>query len=238
MAKLGKQKFNLLGDHNPEKTTFSGTIELYLYYDTEKDYFYFDKEEMKKYLPENVVCDFQSHMFGHCKTKEEAINIIEMLVSSKIKETRKLRIEIGMADENYKIPNPDYDPNRRDFGSNEVKIADPALPQYLRDMLKIGGVHYNSTGLALRFERIMELELNGKKLYVSCDKDWKYSRKHFSGHDFNLINWTPQSEQFLINTQNMLNDMCQVVLKFFNNGDDVNALIKRMENNSNIKLLG
>ena len=234
MAKLGKQKFNLLGDHNSGRTTFRGTIELYLYYDTERDYFYFDREEMKKYLPDDQVD------FSHCKTKEQAVSVIEILVSSKIKETRKLRVEIGMNSDLYKVLNPKYE--KVESGSDlrnwraplDQFVTNPSLPEYLQDMLARGGV-YEARGLTLTFHRIMELELNGEKLYVDCDKDWKYERKHFSGHDFNLIDWTPEAEKFLIETQKTLDSLCEVVLKFFNAGKDVQSLLSKMGNH---KMLG
>lgn len=235
MAKLGKQKFNLLGEHNSARTTFSGTIELYLYYNTDKDYFYFDELEMKKYLPND------SASFVHCKTKEQALNVIEILVSNKIKETRKLRVEIGMNSDLYKILNPKYE--KSESGSDltgwrapmDKHIINPEFPQYLQDMLQRGGGVYGGSGLTLKFYRIMELELNGEKLYVECDENWKYERKHFSGHDFNLIDWTPQAEQFLIETENTLNSLCEVVLKFFNAGKDVQSLLSKMGNH---KMLG
>ena len=117
----------------------------------------------------------------------------------------------------------------------DMHITNPEYPQYLQDMLQRGGAVYGGAGLTLNFHRIMELELNGEKLYVECDKDWKYERKHFSGHDFNLIDWTPQAEKFLIETQEKLTNLCQMVLKFFNAGDDIQSLFKKME--SNIKML-
>jgi hypothetical protein len=235
MAKLGKQKFNLLGEHNSSRTTFRGTIELYLHYNTDKDFFYFEEIELKKYLPNDSVS------FAHCKTKEQALNVIEILVSNKIKETRKLRVEIGMNSELYKVLNPKYE--KTESGSDlsnwrvpmDMHITNPEYPQYLQDMLQRGGAVYGGAGLTLNFHRIMELELNGEKLYVECDKDWKYERKHFSGHDFNLIDWTPQAEKFLIETQEKLTNLCQMVLKFFNAGDDIQSLFKKME--SNIKML-
>lgn len=240
MAKLGKQKFNILGEHDSGRTTFSGTIEMYLYYSAEDDMFYFHPDELKKHIPEEEIGWFKN-LFSGCKTKRQAVDVVEMLLAREVKETKKLRIEIGMNSALYKTKNPKHKESKpgtpiKEWSFEEKEITDPSLPKYLRDILERGGV-YSGHGLTLNFVRIMELEINGMKRYAACDENWKYDRKHLSSHNDNLIDWTPAAEQFLINTQKMLDDMCQVVLKFFNNGDDVNALIKRMEENSNIKLL-
>jgi hypothetical protein len=198
MAKLGKQKFNILGDHNSSRTTFSGTIELYLYYSSEDDIFYFDTEELKKYIPETSLTWYKS-MFEGCRTKNEAVSVVEMLLASQIKETRKLRISIGMNSDIFKVPNPKYKKKvpgspMKDWNFEEQTITDPTLPQYLKNMLKDG--LYGGHGLKIEFVRIMELELNGLKRYAGCDKNWKYNRSHLSSQSENLIDWTPAAEDF------------------------------------------
>lgn len=239
MAKLGKQKFSLSGDHNSSRTTFSGTIELYLHYSTEMDFFYFDREEMKKYLPEDVMANFKEHVFGDCDTKDKAVRVIELLISSQIKEKRKLRIEIGMSSDIYKVPNPEYGKNKdhslKNWNPQDPTIIDPALPSYLKEMLGRGGGVYGGSGLTLNFSRIMEVELNGTKRYAGCNSDWKYTRSDLSHHGANLIDWTPEAEKFLIETQSTLDSLCGIVLKFFNAGDNVENLLLKMGNN---KLLG
>jgi len=237
MAKLGKQKFSMTGEHNSARTTFSGTFELYLYYDSEGDYFYFDTKEMKQYLPEDTVSDYHKGVFSHCNTKQKAIDIIEVLISSQLKEKRKLRIVLGMPSEIYKVPNPKYKKSEpgsdiRTWRFEEQEITDPTLPKYLQEMLS-GGV-YRGSGLTLEFYRIMEVEVNGKKMYAGCDENWKYKRKDLSSHAANLIDWTPEAEQFLMNTQHTLDSLCKLVLNFFNAGDDVQNLLGKMHTKTNL----
>lgn len=231
MAKLGKQKFSLTGEHNSNRTTFAGVIEMYLQYDTEGDFFYFDTTEMKKYLKEDSVSPFSKSLFGDCNTKDKAIGIIELLISNSITETRKLRIEIGMNSELYKVPNP-LAKEKRDWSADEV-IINPDFPTYLKDMLSRGGM-YKDKGITLNFERVMEVELNGIKLYGTCDKDWKYERKNLYSNSGNLIEWTLPAEEFLMDTQNKLDAMCKVILDFFNAGEKVENLLSKMTVSTNL----
>lgn len=238
MAKLGKQKFSMTGEHNSARTTFSGTFELYLYYDSEGDYFYFDTKEMKQYLPEDAVSDYHKSVFSSCNTKQKAIDIIEILISSQLKEKRMLRISLGMPSEIYKVKNPNY--KRSEPGAHistwrfeDPTITDPTLPKYLQGMLDGGGV-YRGSGLTLEFVRIMEVEVNGKKMYAGCDENWKYKKSSLSSHAANLIDWTPEAEQFLINTQHTLDSLCHLVLNFFNAGDDVQNLLGKMQSKTNL----
>lgn len=240
MAKLGKQKFSLADGHESARTTFSGTIEMYLHYDTDGDFFYFPTDEMKKYFPEDSFDTFYKNTFGSCNTKQKAINVIEMLLAKEVKETRKLRIEIGMNSDLYKIHNPKH---KREAGKNDdirtwsfeqERIVDPTLPKYLQEMLERGGGVYGH-GLTLKFERIMEVEVNGIKRYADCDKNWQYKKKSLSGHGANLIDWTPAAEAFLMDTQHRIDELGKVILNFFNAGDKAENLILKME--SNVKLL-
>jgi len=240
MAKLGKQKFSVTGEHDSVRTTFSGTIEMYLYYDTEGDFFYFDRAEMEKYLPKDSVGSYHKTVFGECNTKQKAIDIIETLFATEVKETKKLRIEIGVNSDLYKVQNPKHKKEAgksddiRTWSFEEERIIDPTLPQYLREMLERGGSVYGH-GLTLKFDRIMEIEVKGIKKYVECDKNWHYKRSHFSGHDANLIDWTPSAEAFLIDTQGRIDELGKIILKFFNAGEKAESLILKME--SNVKLL-
>lgn len=239
MAKLGKQKFSLIDGHEAARTTFSGTIEMYLHYDTDGDFFYFPSEEMKKYFPEGSFDSYYKSTFGDCNTKQKAIDVIEMLLAKEVKETRKLRIEIGMNSDLYNVRNPKHKESVagadiKTWSFEQPTIIDPTLPKYLQDMLSRGSV-YDSRGLTLKFYRIMEVEVNGIKKYAGCDENWKYKKKSLSSHSDNLIDWTPASEAFLIDTQSRIDELCKIILKFFNAGDKVENLILKME--SNVKLL-
>jgi hypothetical protein len=228
MAKLGLQKFSLTGEHNSARTTFSGTIEMHLYYNSERNYFYFNIEDIKKYIPEESAPYSEGKAFGHCETKQDAIAVMELLISSNIKEKRMLRITIGMSADLYKIDNPKAGQRFED-----PTIVNPELPQYLQKMIDNTGVYYGK-GLTLSFVRIMELELKGKKMYAGCDENWKYDKKDITSHAANLIDWTPAAEQFLLQTQEKLDSLCKLVLEFFNAGEDVNNLLSKMTATTNL----
>jgi hypothetical protein len=239
MAKLGKQKFSIFGDHESGRTTFSGTIELYLYYSSEDDMFYFHPEELKKYIHEDI--GWFKNVFDGCRTKQQAIDVVELLLAKEVKETKKLRIEIGMNSSLYKVKNPKHKESKpgtpmREWSFEEKEIIDPSLPEYLKNILERGGV-YSGHGLTLSFTRIMELEINGMTRYTVCDQNWKYDRKNVSSHSTNLIDWTPEMEKFLLDTQQKLDNLCKLVLEFFNAGQDIQSLLKKVADTNSNKLL-
>lgn len=231
MAKLGKQKFYLTGDHKAERTTFPGQVELYLHYNAEKDYFHFEKKEMEEYLPKDIVPDGDA--FSHCKTKQQALDVIEILISKALNVKRKLRIEIATPRDLHNVKNPVPKKDEWDLGYEEY-ITNDKLPEYLRNMLHRSSV-YEGRGLHISFERIVEVELNGEKMYARCDENWAWKRSDLSGYGFNLIDWTPEAENFLIEAQEKLDSLCKMVLEFFNAGNEAQALLERMK--SNTKLL-
>lgn len=228
MAKLNKQKFNLAGYYNEDRTTYRGDIELNLYYETEHEYFYFDKIEMEKYLrPEDV--PHVNAYFGQCDTKSKAIDAMQAIIVKGGKETKYLRILLRMPSSLYQVPNPN---NTSEYEYKRY-MTDPKFPKYLAEMLD--GISFNeiqTSGLSLGYERVIKLEVNNLSHYVACDENWKYNSKSLHGRGGNLIEWTEEREKFLIDTQDKLNKLCQVVLDYFNAGEDISSLFKRMESGS------
>ncbi len=236
MAKLNKQKFNNVGFHREERTTSSSNIELYLYYNTEDEYFYFDIIELLKYFKKEDLPNTKSY-FGKCDSKEKAINAMKALIVKGGKETKYLRIMIGMPDMHWKIANPEK--NERGSYSYEKYISDPNIPPYLADMLKRGKTHSDtSSGLTIDFTKVIKIEQNNSIHFVECNKEWGYRESSLSGNGDNLIEWTQEREDFIINAQNKLNNLCMSVLNYFNAGDDVNKLFERMESNNNLLDIG
>lgn len=221
MAKLNKQKFNLVGYYNEERTTASGDIELTLYYNAEKEYFYFEDIELKKYLREEDI-PMTSAYFRECDTKSKAIDAMTALIVKGGVETRYLKIELKMPSDLFKIPNPE---TIKSLGYDN-HIIDPKFPKYLADMLD--NIH-SASGLSIGFERVIKLQVKDIKHYVYCDKDWKYNSKSLHGRGGNLIEWTEEREKFLIDIQEKLTKLCHIVLNYFNAGEDISELFKRME---------
>lgn len=225
MAKLNKQKFNLAGYYNEDRTTSRGAIELNLYYETEHEYFYFDDLEIKKYLKQEDVPNVNGY-FSQCDTKAKAIDAMKALILKGGTETKYLRIILKMPSELFQVPNPN---NQNEYGYNKL-MTDPKFPKYLSEMLDtISFQEVQTSGLSLGYERIIKLEVNNLSHYVACDEDWKYDSKFLHGRGGNLIEWSEEKERFLTDTQDKLNKLCHVVLDYFNAGDDISELFKRME---------
>lgn len=232
MAKLGKQKFHISGSYMAARTTYIGDIEIFLYYNTDKDFFYFDREEMKKYLQDAAPDHF---FFTECDTKAKAIHKFQSLISTEVIETRMLRVKLGIPSRIWKKKNPNYDPEHKTSRLFEDQyIPREDIPEYLQLMLSKGSC-YAASGLSLEFERVMKVEVNGKAYYTSCNEKWQYDRTSMSSYCEGLIDWTEPMETFLLETQSRLDALCEVVLKFFNAGETVEALFEKI--NSNQKLL-
>jgi len=234
MAKLGKQKLHLTGSYMAGRTTYRGDVELYLYYNTEKDYFYFDVQEMKKYIGD--AAPQHGGFFSDCDTKEKALNKFQSLIKEEVTETRMIRIKIGMPSRIWKVPNPEYDKSNETHRMfSEERIPNPALPDYLLKMLDKGSC-YSKSGLTLEFERVMKVEVNGIMYYAACKENWSYDRTSLSSYSEGLIDWNEPLETFLMKTQDNIDALCLIVLNFFNAGKDISSLMDRI--NKDQKLLG
>lgn len=233
MPKLGKEKFTINGYHNPNRTTFSGDVELYLYYDITGNYFYFDKKEIEKYFFEEIHNNSIQHLFHMCDTKEKAIGIIVSMLDKDSVEKKMLRIELSIPSIFYMVSNPNY--SESEMGSQPT-IINPEFPQFLIEMLGRRAI-YEGKGISLNFERIMMLENRNKSTCAICDKNWKYTRNNIYGYSSNLIEWTQEREIFLIEFQKKLDLMAKNVLDFFN-AKDIDDLTNRMINSSRLKRIG
>ena len=232
MAKLHKQKFDILGVHNEAQTTVSGDVELYLHYDTKNDFFYFDNKEIDKVFNIKSWFDFKG-----CKTKKQATSIIELFISDSLVETRVLVLKIGVPKGLWNVKDPNYKESSDGIRYNSDTIPNPELPKYLVEMLKAKSLHDVSSGITLDFERVMKLEFNGMTQYSQCNKDWEYDKSHLHRNGQNQIEWTQEMEDFLINAQEKINSLSKMVLDFFNAGDDVSSLMEKVDIDSS-KLLG
>lgn len=234
MAKLGKEKFSVNGIHTQGRTTSHGQVELFLYYDTTKYYFYFEREEMKKYfLYADNDLQSSSSLFSQCDTRDKAIGVVIAMLSKDSVEERWLRIELGMPSELYKIANPKYGVEGADW-AEQPDMIDDKLPKFLQDMLNRGGIH-NGRGISIAFQRIIKITNRNKSVYAACDEKWEYKKKDVGGHSPNLIEWSAEKEFFLMNMQGQMDNMCKMVLEFFN-VKSVEELSQRMA--SRIKLIG
>jgi len=230
MAKLVKEKFDITGNYKAERTTFRGQVEAYLYYETSKDYFYFEIKELEKYFEAINIPKIQSVNFSHCKTREKAIEVVKILFNELSTRTRMIRIDLGMPQHVYMINNPEYDENK-DVRFKERYIEDKELPSYLSAMLSRGSMR-GENGISLSFTRVIKIESNGHTLFCDCDKNWKES-SHLSGYGFNLIEWSQEKEDFLLSMQKQMDEMCKRVLDFFN-AKSLEEFCARMTGTANV----
>ena len=212
MAKLGKIKLNIAGEVK-ERTTYKGDIELYLYYDVENNYFYFEKEELKKiFKKEDYYFDF-----GNCTTKEMAIRLVKehLIASTEIKKMLTLRIRVTA-----------------DLGKGKKEF-----PEYLEggncSIHSLKDYADNGVSLEIGFKRIMRLGHEGEFLYIHCNDDWSYE-KSYGRYSYyhsmkSLIEWDEQTELFLLNMQKQMNNLCKNVVDFFNTENE-NELKQRISN--------
>lgn len=238
MAKLNKQKFKIDGSYVEGRTTFSADIELHLYYDTGKEFFYFDRKELLEYFDEETVPIYPEALFNDCDTKRKAIDVLMVLVKKNLKETRMLRMELGMPSRLYEVRNPKLDEATREelsWGMISKTILDPNMPKFLNDILD-GGRMYSQSGVSLGFERIMKVEFNGVTRYAKCDENWEYKRSSLGGHGGNLIEWSQERENFIIGVQKKLDSLGKMIVDYLN-VPDIEEFYLKMEIDSS-KLLG
>lgn len=209
MAKLGKIKLNLAGKVSG-RTTYKGDIELYLYYDVDGDYFYFDKDELSKVFKKK---DFRIN-FNQCTTKDMAIRLLREHLIASTEKTKMLSLKIGVTAE---------------LGKGEQEF-----PEYLEGSCRIykREDYEDNISLELGFKKVMRLGLEGEYLYVDCDENWNYKTDGYGGYSHyekSLIEWDEQTELFLINMQKQMNNLCKNVIDFFNAPNE-NELKKRISN--------
>jgi hypothetical protein len=212
MAKLGKIKLNLLGEVRG-RTTDKGDIELFLYYDVENNYFYFDDKELKLLFKKGEYY----FNFNDCVTKEMAIRLVKEHLFASTEKTRMLSLKIRVTAELGKL--------------NEKKF-----PEYLKGKCNINSIEdYEDNGISLEigFKRVMRLGHEGEYLYINCDENWNYKKSYgryeYHHHELSLIEWDEQTELFLLNMQKQMNNLCKNVVDFFN-APDANALKQKINN--------
>jgi len=226
MPKIGKEKFSVNGLHHKGRTTFKKDIEMYLHYNTENHYFYFDRDELKNYFKEPFI-DFRK-----CDTRAKAIGMIVALLDELTVKTRMLRIELRMPNHLYSVPNPKHNPEDI-YTSQDRLIKDEKLPKYLHQMLD--DIHGARSGLCIGFSRIMKLENGAGVAYADCNDKWECRLDRANGYERNLIEWTEEREKFLLSIQEQMDVMSKKVLDYFT-ADNIDALYSRMENTK--KLIG
>jgi hypothetical protein len=238
MAKLNKQKFELDGSYVEGRTTFSGDIELHLHYNTSKEFFYFDRDELLKYFDKSSIPDYVENLFNDCDTKRKAVDVLMVLVKKNLKEKRMISMELGMPSKLYSVRNPEYDAQSEDdksWGLVSKTIIDPTIPDFLNKILDAGKM-YSAYGVSLSFQRVMEVEFNGVKRYASCDENWNYKRSNLHSGGHNLIEWSQEREDFLLGVQQKLDDLGKMILDYLN-VPDIEEFYLKMETDSS-KLLG
>ena len=207
MAKIKKEKFNVLGIHIEEQTTSKGEIELDLYYSGSHDFFHFDDDEISKKL--NIRKGTIS--FSGCKTKQSAIDVIRFFIDKSFTKKRFIKISINTNKDIYcdkKVGNYSL------FESNHQHRE--GVPDYVYEMFSSFG-HKEQVGLSLEFERVLKIECNNTVRYIDCKDNWEYdsslsnNRIHYSG----LIEWTLEIESFLLTMQQQLNSMSKKVFEYF-----------------------
>lgn len=228
MPKLNKEKFELTGHHIKDRTTFPGQVEMFLHYDTDKHFFYFEGKDLSKYLGEK-----EGHIwvnFNSCDTRQKAIDIVKTLLAENTTKTKMLRIELNMPFKIYSKKNPKFKQENSIF--EDELVIDGDLPEYLKEMLWRSSMH--GSGLSIVFERVMKIESNGHAVYANCNEKWEYSLSKTGTYSRNLVEWSPEREGFLISMQAQMDEMCKKVLDFFT-AKNLNEFFTRLE--SNVKLI-
>ncbi len=221
MGKIKKEKFYITGQHLKDRTTYPGEVELTLCYDTDQDIFFFDRQEIRKFLGDSS--NFTN--FDGCKTKGDAINVVKMIFAENLTETKFLKIGLKMPDRIYMLESGD-----RNNEYSDKYIDDPSHPSHIKEM--ISNIYCHS-GIGMEFNRVKRLELNGFVRYVYCDKNWDYKKEHSYSDITGLIEWTEKIEMFLIQMQSQMDIMCDKVFKFFA-APDLEQFKLRMESNDKL----
>lgn len=206
MAKLGKVKIMVMGQVR-ENTTYPGQIELYAYYDVDKDFFYFEPIEIQKHFPD---CKLGKHNFSQCGSKENAIAVIKTYMGEATQEKRFLRISLEI---------------EAVLGKEKEDLS-----QQLQDMCTYGGAGFRNVEVGKRgiwnetkrnigigIERVKQVTIGKEQVYVSCNENWEV-RKDDTGHSgrHNLVEWTQEIEDFIVNMQKTMDTMCKQIVEFFN----------------------
>jgi hypothetical protein len=207
MPKLGKVKIMLTGVLR-ENTTYPGQIELYLHYDSSKDFFYFEPEELKKYVPN---CDLKNYNFENCRSKQEAIDIVQIFLGAHKETKRFLRIGLELIGHSGKS---------REEISEQLRVMTTYSGSRFENTPKVQEeTKFNSIErtIGIRLERVMQIKLNNSITYVSCNRNWEYENKDIGyGSNHNLIEYDPSIEQFLDKTQEQMDGLVSRITEFFN----------------------
>jgi len=207
MAKLGKTKIMLSGDVISH-TTSPGDIEVYMYYSVDKDHFYFEKEELSKYIPN---CEIGEYEFRGCKTKEQAIAIVKAYVGDVSEKKRYLRINLSIE--------AVMDKSKEELSKQLQEMCTWSGANYRNitsaENKKIRGESKRNIGVSI--ERVLKVSVGEEFVYLSCGADWELRAGKYAGtHSHNLIEWTQEIEDFIINMQSTMDKMCKQIVDFFN----------------------
>jgi len=222
MAKLNKEKFSRTGVHEKERTTYVRDIELQLYYDTARDFFYFEDQEIAKHIsgygPGNRID------FGGCKTRKHAVAMFAGFIKQSLLDgpgVRMLIVEIGF---NELVLEKARNTQKEHF----IKMAVCGLGHYEAD---------RSAGFSIAFKRMMRFGEEGTYAFCDCNENWVPDlSKHYSRVNRNIIDWTPELEAFLIRMQDEIDKMCDGIIDFFNT-DDMAAFLNKIKEVP-IKMIG
>jgi hypothetical protein len=184
MPKLKKEKFTLSASVK-ERTTFTGDIELYLYYNTEHNYFYFDEHEIK-----NAIKLENRLSFGHCDTRDKALDVIKLLIKENIVWERKFRLRL---------------------------IVDKSLIEDKNEVIKrlCDRMSYSKNQFGLEFNRLEYTTFNGRKYYRECNQKWQPSTSINYGEYDLTIDYSEETEAFLLSMQKQIEDVSKRAIDFF-----------------------
>jgi hypothetical protein len=201
MPKLTKEKFQWDGSYLTERTTFPTPIEMYLHYDTTKDYFYFEAKEYEPYLINKKA----SLDFRLCKSKKQAMDLLGSAINKQADKKRFLRVQLGV--------------------EGNIGLDKEMLSKHLQEMTTYGGSYYSNVSgdeqrqFSIEIERIIRVGLEGHYIFAKCDEKWQYEKSNrlvFSTWSGNLIEWDEETEIFLLSIQEGVDRLCRLVTDFFN----------------------
>lgn len=211
MAKLNKIKFNLIGTEF-RRTTYKKDVELYLYYNTENEFFYFDSNEIKKYYP-----TYNNNIsFSKCESKRMAIEMMKLYINGYNDKKRMLRIEIDIVGE--------IDINKKDLCEQLQEMTGHS------EDFKSHYDNENKRAISLKFKRVLKIKSDGQSesAYIDCDENWNEGDSYYH-YDRNLIEWSEEIESFLIKMQQQMDMLSKNLINFFN-VKDVEELKQRISN--------
>lgn len=222
MAKLGKEKFNFGGHHQRGRTTYRGDVELQLYYDVSNNHFYFNQDELAKYLP--AAKKLSHHTFRDCDTKEKAINLVKFQFATQTKKEKFLDIQLRMSPRIW----GEKKKRKAHRWDNDWK-GKPGLPTWFVDMMDSHTINEDDAGIRLGFRRIVIISSGDHKAYVEADENWEYSDEDVSQGEYRepLVPHTPEIEKFLIGTMSQLDALSNMIMNFFS-AKDMKSLAERI----------